>query len=212
MLKELVLVRDEDAADEADNEEEGEAERPEDVHDEVGAEGMGGKRARHEGQVKDRQELGAVGKEDSRRSRMRDGNASSSLVEEIPGLVVEGAVHVVVEGHEEAEVGVNAGVMEGVEGGRVDKILEPREHAERPYRKELEVAMPDHVEEIKPEEVEVEHRDACSSCQPCSDQRDREVGGVHEMLHEGMDGPRDCLCDEGGVMVRVILGVERVNV
>ena len=46
MLKELVLVRDEDAADEADDEEEGEAERPEDVHDEVGAEGMGGKRAR----------------------------------------------------------------------------------------------------------------------------------------------------------------------
>ena len=45
-----------------------------------------------------------------------------------------------------------------MERGSVYEVLEARNELKRPHGKDLKVAVPDDVQEVKPEQVKVEHR------------------------------------------------------
>ncbi len=72
------------------------------------------------------------------------------------------------------------------------------------YREELEVAVADDVKEVEAEQVRVEHGNAGAAAEPRAKQRDREVGRVHEMLHERVHRSGDGFRYEGSVMMRVV--------
>lgn len=52
------------------------------------------------------------------------------------------------------------------------------------YREEFEVAVADDVEQVKAEEIDVKHCNACAANSPSSQQGNSKVGSVHQVLHE----------------------------
>mmetsp|Transcript_39454 Transcript_39454/g.97690 ORF Transcript_39454/g.97690 Transcript_39454/m.97690 type:complete len:478 (-) Transcript_39454:440-1873(-) len=210
-VQQPVLVRHKRLADQPQDRHEGNAQRQEGLQPPRGLEGARGERAKREGQVEQAQQLRAVRHEHDVRRLVGRRLAPHGLLVQLVAGGVDGAVHVVVQRHEQAEVRVHLGVVQGVVRGRVDHVLHARQVHE-PRGDELEVAVPDGVEEVEPDEVGVEHHDGRAAEHPRAQQRDGEVGGVHEVLHEGVHAAGDGLGDERRVVVRVVRAVQRVVV
>ena len=69
------------------------------------------------------------------------------------------------------------------------KLRFPGAHLEQPEGHELEVAVPDGVHAVKAQEVGVEHGPAGAATRPGAQQRDGEVGGVHQVLRKRVHRP-----------------------
>ena len=210
-VQEPVPVRGERLAEDSQQRDKRDAERQKGLQPPHALERLGAERSKRERQMEKREQLRAVRHEHHVRSLVRRSLAVDSLaVQLVAGRVVCPVRHVV-NRHEEAEVHVHLGVVQGVVGRGVDEILHARDVHE-PLGHELEVAVPDVVQQVEADEVRVEHRDGRAAKRPRPDEGDGEVGGVHDVLHEGMHGAGDGLGDERRVVVRVVPTVERVVV
>ena len=210
-MAQAVLVGNKHTANEPQHQQHGQRQGPHTIHEPVRLERMCGKGARHKGQVEHGKELRAVRQKHCVGSFVRHSHASAGLLEERPRVGVERAVHPVIERHEKTEIGVHLRVVEWVEGGCVDEVLEARDVFEGPDGKELKVAVAQDVEEIKAQHVNVEHSNRRASRHPRPNERYRKVDGIHEVLHERVNRPCDGLWYERSVVVRVVVGIQRVQ-
>ena len=142
-----------------------------------------------------------------RRDRYRP--PTDRLLVQLVARHIRCAVHVVVQRHEQAKICVHARVVQRMIARRVNQVLHQRQSHE-PTRDELKVTVPDGVEHVKAEQVHVKHRDGAAAERPRPDERNGEVRGVHQVLHERMHAPGDRFGDKARVMMRVIRTVQFV--
>mmetsp|Transcript_12616 Transcript_12616/g.34717 ORF Transcript_12616/g.34717 Transcript_12616/m.34717 type:complete len:228 (-) Transcript_12616:215-898(-) len=210
-MQQSVAVRGERLAEDSQQRDERHAQRQKRLQPPHALERLGAERSKREREVEQREQLRAVRDEHHVRGLVRRGFAVDGFAVQLVRARIVGPVSDVVYGHEEAEVHVHLGVVQGVVGWCVDEVLHARDGHE-PLGHELKVAVPDVVQDVKADEVGVEHGDGCAAKRPRPDERNGKVGGVHQVLHEGMHGAGDGLGDEGRVVVRVVPAVQRVMV
>lgn len=79
------------------------------------------------------------------------------FVQNIAGLV-DSSEHVIVDGHEQAEIFAYSTVVQRMKRWGVDQVLHPGDAHEPPWE-ELEVAVPDAVHDVEADEIGIEHGD-----------------------------------------------------
>lgn len=77
-------------------------------------------------------------------------------------------------------------MMKRMVGGCVNQVFDEG-NVHEPTGHELEIAVSNHVHDIKSNHVRVEHDYACAAGEMGSQQGNRKDGSVHQMLHEGVD-------------------------
>ena len=78
-------------------------------------------------------------------------------------------------------------VVQRVEGGRVEQVLEPRDGAVQLHRDELEVAVAPEIEKVENNEVDEVAGVGEAAHEHGGDHRDGEDQHVHDVLHHRVD-------------------------